>query len=253
MILKLIKQLQQKINIQVASLKGGSIINAIPREAEALIVISNRDADSLKTYCNFIVSTFKRAYSLTEPNLEFIVQETNLPEYVFSNKMQLDIINAIYVSHNGVYRFIENTNSVETSSNLGIIDTNERGVQVHFLVRSSDNKIKEELQTIIQTLFEMSGAKVSLSGNYDGWLPNTNSKLVDKVANCYQDFYLRKPHIATIHAGLECGIIGSKYPSMEMVSIGPTIRYPHSPDEKVSISSVNRFYEFILRILSNID
>jgi dipeptidase D len=160
------------------------------------------------------------------------------------------LIHAITVCPHGVYRVIpEMPNVVETSNNLAMLKTEDNCVTIHCLTRSSVESRKEELQEIIHSTFAMAGAEVEFTCSYPGWQPNFNRHILDVMKTTYNTLYNVEPSVIVIHAGLECGIIGRNYPGMEMVSFGPTIEHPHSPDERVNIASVAKFYEFLLATL----
>jgi dipeptidase D len=141
---------------------------------------------------------------------------------------------------------------VETSSNLAIVKSGNNKIIVNCLIRSSVDSAKEYLCNRMMALFEMAGADVAFTGSYPGWKPNMNSEIMKVMGRVYKDMYGKEPEIKAIHAGLECGIIGGKYPGLDMISFGPTIRHPHSPDEKVSIPSVKNFWEYLKATLENI-
>jgi dipeptidase D len=247
-----LKTLVADFEARLAYIKGGNVINAIPREAEAIITIPAAGEPDLLAVWQEFVALYQREYSSIEPDFQLLVEPTSLPDGLFPEPIQDDIINAVIGAPNGVYRFVPLLPAVETSTNLGIIETQAASVSVHFLVRSNLDSMKGEVRSMIESIFSMAGATISLSGNYDGWAPTLNSPIVRVVQEQYEHFFDRNPHVKTIHAGLECGIIGSKYPHLDMISIGPTIKYPHSPNEQVDIDSVERFFRFLKVVLSQI-
>ena len=168
-------------------------------------------------------------------------------------EIQDDLINAVTACPNGVYRFIpEVTEVVETSNNVAIVKSNGETVEVKCLIRSSVESRKEELASMIESTFTLAGAKVEFSGAYPGWKPNLESPILKEMIKVYETNYGKTPKIMIIHAGLECGILGTHYPEMDMISFGPTIRFPHSPDEKVNIETVQKFWDYLQKTLAEI-
>jgi dipeptidase D len=168
-------------------------------------------------------------------------------------EIQDDLINSVTACFNGVYRFIpELPTVVETSNNLAIIKSDGKKIELKSLLRSSVDSRKEELASMIESIFTLAGAKVSLSGGYPGWKPNLDSPILKTMTSVYENKYGKTPKIMIIHAGLECGILGTHYPKMDMISFGPTIRYPHSPDEKVNIATVELFWDYLVETLKNV-
>jgi dipeptidase D len=170
-----------------------------------------------------------------------------------SADLQKRLIASVYSCPNGVVRMTDGIPGlVETSTNLSIVRTSGSKISISCLLRSSVDSAKENLAGVIQALFELAGARISFTGSYPGWKPNMNSAIVKTMDSVYQKKYGKKMEIKAVHAGLECGIIGGVYPNLDMVSFGPTIRHPHSPDEKVNISSVQKFWDFLAETLQNI-
>ena len=168
-------------------------------------------------------------------------------------EIQDDLINAVTACPNGVYRFIpELPDVVETSNNLAIIRSDGSSITACCLIRSSVESRKEELASMVESAFTLAGAKVEFKGGYPGWKPNLASPILKEMTNIYEKNFGKTPRIMIIHAGLECGILGTHYPNMDMISFGPTIRFPHSPAEKVNIPTVQKFWDFLLHTLANI-
>ena len=198
-----------------------------------------------------------REYDGIETDLTFKGTEVECPKTEMPEDVQDFLIHAITLCPHGVYRMIpEMPDIVETSNNLAIIETvesqkskDESRVRVICLARSNVESRKEELASIIQSAFSLAGAEVKFSGAYPGWQPNFKSNLLKVMKETYEKEFGNSPRIVTIHAGLECGIIGANYPNMEMISFGPTIEHPHSPDERVNIATVQKFYRFVLAAL----
>ena len=179
--------------------------------------------------------------------------ETAMPAQMIEREVADRLIKAVVACPNGVQKMsMAMPGLVQTSTNLARVVSDGKTVKLQCLLRSSVNTEKVELGDAISAVFELAGAKVELSGRYDGWNPNMASPILRAMTESYEALYGRKPAVTAIHAGLECGIIGSKYPKLDMISFGPTICYPHSPDEKVEIASVGKFYDFLVHTLRNV-
>ena len=220
--------------------------NAIPREASAVITIPAESYQDLQDLVDRYEDLWLKEYDGIEPDLHFVMEETECPKTEMPEDVQDFLIHAITLCPHGVYRIIpEMPDIVETSNNLAIIETKDNTVRAICLTRSSVESRKEELASIIQSAFSLAGADVKFDGAYPGWKPNFKSTLLATMKNVYEKEFGASPRIVTIHAGLECGIIGSKYDGMEMISFGPTIEHPHSPDERVNIATVQKFYRYV--------
>ena len=235
---------------RLAYVEGGSLRNAIPREAAAVITIPAEGVDEIMDLVAEYENLFVAEYDGVEDNIQLTATEVECPATELPEDVQDFLIHAITTCPHGVYRVIpEMPDVVETSNNLAMLITEDNCVTVMCLTRSSVESRKEELQSIIESVFAMAGAEVVFSGSYPGWKPNLNSHILQVMKTTYQENYGVEPRVIIIHAGLECGIIGRNYPGMDMISFGPTIKYPHSPDEKVNIPSVAKFYEYLLATL----
>jgi dipeptidase D len=189
----------------------------------------------------------------TEPDLKIELEKAALPDRKMTKDLQKKIIASIISCPNGAIRMTDGIPGlVETSTNLAIVKTENNKINVHCLLRSSVDSAKESLSDSMKALFELAGAKVEFTGSYPGWKPNMDSPIMKTMDKVYKAKYGKKLKTKAIHAGLECGIIGGVYPNLDMVSFGPTIRHPHSPDEKVHIASVQKFWDFLVDTLKNI-
>ena len=191
-------------------------------------------------------------YKGIEDSISFKAIPVKTPSKAINFFDQANLIDAVFACPNGVMRMSTSMPGlVQTSSNLARV-VSERGYfKIMCLLRSSVNSEKDDLALMIRTVMELSGATVKQSGAYDGWNPNMESPILKTMKESYNKLFGREPDVMAIHAGLECGIIGGKYPSMDMISCGPTIKYPHSPDEKVNIASVEKFWKFLCYTLEN--
>lgn len=241
--------------IQISYINGGSLRNAIPREATATIVIPEEHIETFHNYIDQLSNTIKHELELTEPNIIFEFEATDAAETIIDHQTALNFTNSIYACFNGVYGMcVDLPDVVETSSNLASVkfqkDSNR--IRVGLLQRSSVDSSKMDLCNTIRASFELAGAKVDHSGAYPGWKPNPKSEIVTKMKTLYKDRFDTVPAVKVIHAGLECGIIGEPYPNFDMVSFGPTIVNPHSPDEAINIKTVTKFWDFLLDTLKEI-
>ncbi len=239
----------------IASVQGGSLRNAIPRESMASLVVTNDKKENFINAFDTIKNQIIQEYKLLEPELIIEAQQTNLsPETVMNKVSQTRFIQTVYGTHNGVFRMspaIEDL--VETSNNLAKITAQNGSITIECLTRSSVESSKMDMAYTLQSVFELGGFTVQFSGSYPGWAPNMESPILQVMENLYTQLNNgEKPNVAACHAGLECGILGQNYPTMDMISFGPTIKGAHSPDERASISSTEKFWKYVLEILKNI-
>jgi len=242
-----------KHGVRLSSIDGGSLRNAIPREAFAIITLPNDRKDGFLKCMNELSQTIKKELSAVDPDLKIEVLSSELPKILIDEKTQLNLLNALYGCPNGVMRMSnEMKGLVETSTNLAIVKSENGIINVQCLLRSSVDSAKNDLEQMMQSVFELAGARFVFDGKYPGWKPNPDSLILKIMLDIYNKKFGKTPEIRAIHAGLECGILGGAYPSWDMISFGPTIRYPHSPDEKVNIATVQKFWDFLIETLKNI-
>lgn len=247
---RFLKKAVAEYDARIASVQGGTLRNAIPREAEAILTVPKDGVDDIINLVEDYEDLFIREYDGVENTIRFYAEPTERPAQLIPEEIQDAIIHSITACPDGVYRMIpEMPDVVETSNNLAMITTSDKEVVISCLTRSSVESRKEEVQEIIGSCFALAGAKVVFSGSYPGWKPNLHSNILRLMQETYYQEFKQKPRIITIHAGLECGIIGRNYPDMDMISFGPTIKHPHSPEEKVNIDSVGKFYRFLIATL----
>jgi len=250
LLFRFLKDAVANFEARLATVEGGSLRNAIPREASAVITVPAEGVDEVMDLVAEYEDLFVTEYDGVEDNIRFTAEEVTCPTTELPEDVQDFLIHAITACPHGVYRVIpEMPDVVETSNNLAMLTTADNCITVMCLTRSSVESRKEELQEIIQSVFALAGAEVEFSGSYPGWKPNLNSRILGVMQDVYKQEFNATPRIIIIHAGLECGIIGRNYPGMDMISFGPTIKYPHSPDERVNIPSVEKFYHFLLATL----
>lgn len=250
---RFLKHVMDHLDALLVSFNGGSLRNAIPREANAIILVPENKVNELLESKNTYAKNLLNEFGDVEPNIQFNIKETQLPSSYIKKDIADKIVKAIYGCPNGVLRMsTEVEGLVETSNNLASVKTSDNKVEIQCLMRSSIDSAKEAVGEKIKSVFELAGAHVELSGAYPGWKPNPNSEILSLAKKLYQDKFGKIPEIKAVHAGLECGLIGSKYPNLDMISFGPTIVAPHSPDERVHIESVKKFYDFLVEIIKNI-
>jgi dipeptidase D len=245
----------EQFGVKLASFEGGSLRNAIPREAFGTIAVKKGKVKELTHLVEELTCIIKNELAATEPTLSVSLEEVKLPKTVISKKIQKRLTAAIIACPNAVIRMSDSmTGLVETSTNLAIVksDSKKKTITAACLMRSSVDSAKEELGSRMKAVFELAGAEVKLSGAYPGWKPNMDSAILKTMQEVYNKKFGRIPEIKAIHAGLECGILGGNYPHWDMISFGPTIRFPHSPDEKVNIAAVQKFWDFLVAILESI-
>ena len=239
--------------LAVSEINGGSLRNAIPRESESIIILPKNKINDFNTAFEQLIKDIKFELKTTEPTLQIGLQEVPLPNLIMNSDSQIQLINAIYSVSNGVYRMSADIdNLVETSNNLARVIVKDGKIFIACLTRSSIESSKMDLAQALEANFKMANLQVSFSGSYPGWTPNVSSQILKVLTSVYEQLYQKKPKVVACHAGLECGILGKNYPNMDMISFGPTILGAHSPDERVSISSVQKYWRFVLEILKAI-
>lgn len=245
---------QEKCSLRISELQGGSLRNAIPRESVASIVITPDQESVLLECLQAMVNDIRFEYRTTEPSLVITLEKQDVvPAYMMSVAEQSALIQGIYAAHNGVYKMsAELEDLVETSNNLARISVSKGNISIKCLTRSSVESSKADLSNALKSTFELMGCAVEFTGSYPGWTPNPGSEILKLLTTIYEKQNKEAADVVACHAGLECGILGRNYPKMDMISFGPTIRGAHSPAERVSISSVQKFWKFLLEILANI-
>ncbi len=249
---RVLYELNQMTDFQIISITGGNLRNAIPREAES--TIATKDVD-FTAKLNNIASKIVTEWHAKESKLSIQAETVHdvLYDNAISKEEQHQLLNVIYTCFNGVYTFDAHiTDLVATSNNLASVTLHNGKTTIACLTRSSIESEKQDVVNLLTATFHLANFKVTTSGAYPGWQPNTKSSILNTMTLIYERLFHEKPHVNACHAGLECGIIGKPYPNMEMISFGPTIRGAHSPDEKVSISSTQKFWHFLTEILKNI-
>ncbi|MFA9499236.1 aminoacyl-histidine dipeptidase [Mannheimia sp. E30BD] len=248
---RILEEAYNKVEFQISIVQGGSVRNAIPREAHATLVVSAENKEKLTACLTQTAEQLKTEFRIAEPNFNFFIEEAELPEQAFDPASTTRVIHFLNALPNGVVRnsdVVENV--VETSLSIGVLNTEENEVKATILARSLIEGGKEEIRSKIRSLAALVGAEFEFSGSYPGWEPNPESKITPLTKAIYDDILGYKAQIKVIHAGLECGLINKIYPNMDFVSIGPTILNAHSPDEKVHIPAVETYWKLLTQILA---
>ena len=244
----------ENFGMQIAEINGGSLRNAIPRESFAKVVISDIFDEAFVFDMQEVINDIKTEYKTLEPNLKITIEKSSeTPAKVMDLGVQEGLTRALYAAHNGVYRMSPDMEDlVETSNNIARVIVKDGEIHIGCLTRSSVESSKFDLANALRSVFELIGCEVTFSGTYPGWTPNVSSEILEVLKEIYEKQNNEKPNVVACHAGLECGILGTNYPDMDMISFGPTIKGAHSPDERASISSAQKYWKFVLEILQNI-
>ncbi len=275
MMVRFLRDEASVIGARIVRMEGGNMRNAIPREAFAVVSIPNEDVRLLFDAASKYEKVLKAEFGATEDALSFTAAVTEMPKTsqkfhldlpfngsidieigkglpVMKKKDQRAVLDALYACHDGVLRYIPTIpGTVETSSNMSIVKIEDGRFEAQFLVRSSSESMKTYLANTIEACFELVDATVEMSGAYSGWQPDVDSPILKSMKEVYKSLFGQEPAVEVVHAGLECGIIGAAMPGLDMISFGPTLRSPHSPDERVYVPSVEKFYKFLVASLEN--
>ncbi len=242
----------REMDMELSKIEGGSLRNAIPREASAIVTIPAKNAQAFEEFVVNMEATIKKELGNVDPDLSLKATKTNTPEFIIDKKTTKKLLGVVYACPNGSLRMISDMPEVvETSTNLAIIKSAGGKIEIASLQRSSVDSAKEDLANMMRATFKLGGFKVKQSGSYPGWKPNVNSPILKAMKEVYHNRFGKIPQQKVIHAGLECGILGGNYPGLDMISFGPTIRNPHSPDEMVKIDTVGLFWEYLVETLKN--
>lgn len=250
---RILKSASVKFGVKLAEIQGGSLRNAIPREAFGVVLVKPKKAGKLIEMVDELAETIKAELVNVDPGLMITLEPTELPKSYMSGSLQKKLTNAVWAAPNDVVRMSDTMpGTVETSSNLAIVKSDKNKVTVSCLVRSFSESAKLALASRLESVFSMAGALVDITGSYPGWQPDVHSEILEVMKGLYEGQFGKQPELLAMHAGLECGILGATYTNWDMISIGPTIKYPHSPDEKVNIETVKKYWDFLLNTLANV-
>jgi dipeptidase D len=243
----------KKFKIRVSEINGGNLRNAIPREAWSVVMVPHKkETEFLEAFREF-VGQVQTEFSVTEPELSIKCEMVEAPKYIINKKAQRNLLNALYACPHGVISMSQRMpGMVETSTNLASIKfVGENQIVVTTSQRSDSETAKVDIARMVESVFKLADFEVVHGEGYPGWTPNPDSPILKKAVKSYEELFGNKPVVRSIHAGLECGLFLEKYPYLDMISFGPTLRGVHSPDEKISISTVKKFWVFLVDILKN--
>ncbi len=250
---RFLMQAESDLKVRLSEAEGGDLRNAIPRESAAVVLVPAASEGAFETLVAAYHEMYRKEFADTEPDLSFTCEKTGPAHKVVPAGEQYKFIRAIFACPNGVQRMSQSMKGlVETSNNLAIAKVKEGEFLALNLTRSSVDSAKDATAWKIASVFQLIDAEVELSGAYPGWKPDMDSPILKVCQDVYNKRFGKIPEIKAIHAGLECGLLGGVYPNLDMISFGPTIRFPHSPDEKVEIGTVKKFWEFLVAILEEI-
>lgn len=243
----------EKCGIRLNSFVGGNLRNAIPREAVAILAVSEENEKAFTKLVNAFAKTAKAEFAAVEPGLTIKAKAIEMPAKVMPETIQNKLLDMVFALPNGVLRMSDSMPGlVETSNNLAIVKAENGHIEIASLMRSSVDSAKTAVGQKMTAVARLAGAEISLEGAYPGWKPNMESPILQTAKKVYKAKFKKEPAFMAIHAGLECALFSVNYPNWDMISFGPTIMHPHSPDERVNIESVGKFWDFIVELLKNI-
>jgi dipeptidase D len=244
----------QRFNIRLSTIKGGKARNAIPREAEAVFTLPPGSLELIRVYFESFVQILRTELEQVEPDLMMVMKQVDPPEFVMRRKYQRRLFNGLYACPHGVVATSQSIPGlVETSTNLASIGhSGEETVEIVTSQRSSVESAKQDIADRMGALFKLMGATVKHTGGYPGWKPDPTSEILKISEKIYKQLFSEAPLIKAIHAGLECGLFLQKYPDLDMISFGPTIKGAHTPEERIQIKTVEKFWIFLLEMLRQI-
>jgi dipeptidase D len=250
---RILAQATEKFGVRINQIDGGSLRNAIPRESFALIALPLKHQKAFLEFIGHKNNILKAEYKSTDPHLQLNAEPSELPKKVLSKFFESQLLKTIYACPCGIYRMSPDIDRlVQTSNNLARVLVKDGSYTIQCLTRSSVDSEKMDLANAIKACFELCGASIAFAGAYPGWTPQPDSELVKTMSALYKELYKDNAHVNACHAGLECGILGNNYAHMQMISFGPNIRGAHSPDECVQISSVQKFWSYLLEALKRL-
>ncbi len=243
----------KKFNIELGYFEGGNLRNAIPREASAIFLVPHHDKEQARADFNVFIHKMEMEYGSTEPGMKLMLESIDSPEWVIDSVTKNNLLDALYGCPNNVISMSKRMKGmVETSTNLAAIKfKNDTLIEITTSQRSDLESGKYDIAQSVESVFRLAGAKIEHSDGYPGWTPNPDSEILEVAKASYQRLFNQTPVVRSIHAGLECGLFLEKYPYLDMVSFGPTLRFVHSPDEKIHIGSVQKFWDFLVDVLKN--
>ncbi|MBQ9313215.1 MAG: aminoacyl-histidine dipeptidase [Bacteroidales bacterium] len=249
---RILKALEE-VDVRLACVEGGNMRNAIPRDAVATITLPTANVSKANEIVERIYAEVKNELSAVETEFNISLTPTSNPQTMMKECCSKKIINTVYALPNAIYRMSDSmANLVETSSNLAIVKSENGVVTICCLLRSSVDSEKKDLAMMMKSVVDLAGDKITFSGEYPGWKPNMDSAILREMKELYKKLFNKETKVMAIHAGLECGVMGGLYKNWDMISFGPTIEHPHSPDERVNIASVGLFWKFLVETIKNV-
>lgn len=254
MLNRVLLNLSKSFDLKISKIEAGNKRNAIPREGDAFVYIPKEKLSDARSIINNMDAVFKSEYAVVDKGVTVKITETSGSGKVFSKAVSENLMNLLYALPHGVIAMSQDIpNLVETSTNLAIINTSDTEITISTSQRSSVETEKEDVVNQVRSTFLLAGSNVVHSDGYPGWKPNMSSKILSVSKDTYKKLYGKEPEIKAIHAGLECGIIGEKFPGMDMISMGPTLEAVHSPDEKIYIDTVEKFWKYLVEVLKSVN
>lgn len=243
----------KQFDVRISQIEGGGLRNAIPRESSAVLAVPQIRSMELSDWITSQALIIHDEYQITDPDLEIVLEPTDPPASLLPPDLQKQLLGTIYACPCGIHRMSPDIpDLVQTSNNLARVLVKDGEITIMCLTRSSVNTERDDLANAIVAVFELTGSDVGITGQYPGWKPAPEAKIIKIMSGLYEELFGEPAHVAACHAGLECGILGTNYPDMEMISFGPNIRGAHSPDERCQISSVQKYWKFLLETLKRI-
>jgi dipeptidase D len=254
LLFRFLLEMDNKYGIELSAFEIGNMRNAIPREGWVVITIDSENAEDFENDLAEYQATLKNEFYKVDAGVTITATKTELPEFVIDLPTQIALLNAIQATPNGVIRMDQGMEGlVETSTNLSIVKLDAEVISIKALIRSSVDTAKMDVVNMFDAVYTLANAdKIWFEGEYPGWKPNPDSAILEALKGTYEKMFNKKPHVYAIHAGLECGLLGGVYKNWDMISVGPTIKYPHSPDEKVEIATVKKVWDLLVETLKQI-
>ena len=250
---RLLWHASKSFGLRIAEIDGGGLRNAIPRESFAVVAVPESQESNFKLWLQETTETIRNEYQTTDPEARIVAHPTDCPKAVIPTSLQRSLLGTLYAAPCGIHRMSPDMEGlVQSSNNLARVQVQDGEVGIHCLTRSSVNSERDDLANAIMAVLELTGAEVNASGAYPGWQPAPSSEIVTLMSTLYEELFGQSAHVAACHGGLECGILGHNYPELDMISFGPNIENPHSPDERTQISSVQKYWKFLIETLKQI-
>jgi len=247
---RILLEASKQAEVFVSSIDGGGLRNAIPRESFSIVAVNDADISKFEAFISTFEKDLLSEYRITDPNIKVVLEKVDHPSSVLEPDFVYKLLRVIYTTQNGIYRMSPDIKDlVQTSNNLARVLVGDGKYTIMCLTRSSVDTEKDDLKNSLSSGFDLLGANVVTSGAYPGWEPKPDAPIIKMMADLYVEMFDEQPHVNACHAGLECGILGTNYPNMDMISFGPNIRGAHSPDEKVQISSVQKYWKYFTQVL----